>query len=112
MEVWGNNGPVIPLNALSRTRATLIKPTSLQPWPEGLGILLKLDRTGDSPSQLLDFNEEFLANVSYQPALIMSLPFCALWFIFDTYFSLETKIANHPELFTSCSSVRETLDFK
>lgn len=24
-------------------------------------------------------------------------------------YSLETKIANHPELFTSCSSVRETL---
>ncbi len=50
----------MPLDVLGRTRATLIKSTSLQPWPEGLGNLLKLDRAGDSPLQLLDFNEEFL----------------------------------------------------
>ncbi|KAK3843183.1 MAG: hypothetical protein J3R72DRAFT_367134, partial [Linnemannia gamsii] len=49
--------------------------TSLQPWPEGLGNLLKLDRAGDSPLQLLDFNEEFPVSVSHQLALIMSLPF-------------------------------------
>ena len=46
----------MPLDVLGRTRATLIKSTSLQPWPEGLGNLLKLDRAGDSPLQLLDFN--------------------------------------------------------
>ena len=37
----------MPLDVLGRTRATLIKSTSLQPWPEGLGNLLKLDRAGD-----------------------------------------------------------------
>jgi hypothetical protein len=65
----------MPLDVLGRTRATLIKSTSLQPWPEGLGNLLKLDRAGDSPLQLLDFNEEFLVSVSHQLALITSLPF-------------------------------------
>ena len=37
----------MPLDVLGRTRATLIKSTSLQPWPKGLGNLLKLDRAGD-----------------------------------------------------------------
>jgi len=37
--------------------------------------VLKLDRAGDSPLQLLDFNEEFLVSVSHQLALITSLPF-------------------------------------
>ncbi|KAK3804603.1 MAG: hypothetical protein J3R72DRAFT_469805 [Linnemannia gamsii] len=53
---------VMPLDVLGRTRATLIKSTSLQPWPEGLGNLLKLDRAGD-------------ISVSHQLALITSLPF-------------------------------------
>ena len=65
----------MPLDVLGRTRATLIKSTSLQPWPEGLGNLLKLDRAGDSPLQLLDFNEESLVSASHQLALITSLPF-------------------------------------
>ena len=65
----------MPLDVLGRTRATLIKSASLQPWPEGLGNLLKLDRAGDSPLQLLVFNEEFLVSVSHQLALITSLPF-------------------------------------
>src|SRR5690606_41791160 len=65
----------MPLDVLGPTRATLIKSTSLQPWPEGLGNLLKLHRAGDSPLQLLDFNEEFLVSVSHQLALITSLPF-------------------------------------
>src|ERR1700712_6034676 len=65
----------MPLDVLGRTRATLIKSTSLQPWPEGLGNLLKLHRAGDSPLQLLDFNEEFLVSASHQLALITSLPF-------------------------------------
>ena len=65
----------MPLDVLGRTRATLIKATSSSPWPEGLGNLLKLYRDGDSPLQLLDFNEEFLVSVSHQLALITSLPF-------------------------------------
>ena len=65
----------MPLDVLGRTRATLMKATSYFPWPEGLGNLLKLHRAGDSPLQLLDFNEEFLVSVSHQLALITSLPF-------------------------------------
>ena len=65
----------MPLDVLGRTRATLMKATSNSPWPEGLGNLLKLYRAGDSPLQLLDFNEEFLVSVSHQLALITSLPF-------------------------------------
>ena len=65
----------MPLDVLGRTRATLTEPTSYSPWPEGLGNLVKLCRAGDSPLQLLDFNEEFLVSVSHQLALITSLPF-------------------------------------
>ena len=65
----------MPLDVLGRTRATLMKATSFFPWPEGLGNLLKLHRDGDSPLQLLDFNEEFLVSVSHQLALITSLTF-------------------------------------
>jgi hypothetical protein len=65
----------MPLDVLGRTRATLIMATSNSPWPEGLGNLLKHYRAGDSPLQLLDFNEEFLVSVSHQLALITSLPF-------------------------------------
>ena len=65
----------MPLDVLGRTRATLIKSTSLQPWPEGLGNLVKLCRAGDRALQLLLFNEEFLVSVTHQVALITSLPF-------------------------------------
>ena len=65
----------MPLDVLGRTRATLMKSTSLQPWPEGLGNLLKLHRAGDRSLQLLNFNEEFLVSASHQLALITSLPF-------------------------------------
>jgi hypothetical protein len=65
----------MPLDVLGRTRATLMKATSISPWPKGLGNLLKLHRAGDSPLQLLLFNEEFLVSVSHQLALITSLPF-------------------------------------
>ena len=65
----------MPLDVLGRTRATLIKSTSLQPWPEGLGNLVKLCRDGDRTLQLLFFNEEYLVSVSHQLALITSLPF-------------------------------------
>ena len=35
----------------------------------------KVRRDGDSPLQLLDFNEEFRVSASHQLALITSLPF-------------------------------------
>ena len=75
MEVRGNNRSVMPLDVLGRTRATLTKPASFSPWPEGLGNLVKLCRAGDRALQLLLFNEEFLVSVSHQLALITSLPF-------------------------------------
>ncbi len=65
----------MPLDVLGRTRATLTEPTSLSPWPTGLGNLLKLRRAGDRLLQLLVFNEEFLVSASHQLALITSLPF-------------------------------------
>ena len=65
----------MPLDVLGCTRATLMKATSISPWPEGLGNLLKLHRDGDSTLQLLCFNEEFLVSASHQLALITSLPF-------------------------------------
>ena len=65
----------MPLDVLGRTRATLIKSTSLQPWPKGPGNLVKFHRAGDRPLQLLVFNEEFLVSASHQLALTTSLPF-------------------------------------
>ena len=66
----------MPLDVLGRTRATLTKPASLQPWPEGPGNLGKLRRAGDSPLQLLDLNEEFLVSASHQLALITVPALC------------------------------------
>ena len=65
----------MPLDVLGRTRATLMQSTSLSPWPEGLGTLLKLHRDGDRSLQFLIFNEEFLVSASHQLALITSPPF-------------------------------------
>jgi hypothetical protein len=65
----------MPLDVLGCTRATLTKTASIQPWPKGLGNLLKLCRAGDRPLQLLVFNEEFLVSACHQHALITSLPF-------------------------------------
>ena len=65
----------MPLDVLGRTRATLIRSSSLQPWLRGLGNLFKPNRAGDRSLQLLIFNEEFLVNASHQLALITSLPF-------------------------------------
>ncbi len=65
----------MPLDVLGCTRATLMKSTSPQPWPEGLGNLLKFHRDGDRSLELLIFNEEFLVSASHQLALITSLPF-------------------------------------
>src|ERR1700710_3315286 len=65
----------MPLDVLGRTRATLTKPASLSPWPEGPGNLVKLCRAGDRALQLLLFNEESLVSASHQLALITSLPF-------------------------------------
>ncbi len=75
MEVRGNNRSVMPLDVLGRTRATLIRSSSLQPSPRGVGNLLKAYRAGDRLLQFLIFNEEFLVNASHQLALITSLPF-------------------------------------
>ncbi len=47
MEVRGNNRSVMPLDVLGRTRATLIRSSSLQPWLRGLGNLFKPYRAGD-----------------------------------------------------------------
>ena len=46
-EVRGNNRSVMPLDVLGCTRATLIRSSSLQPWPAGLGNLVKVHRAGD-----------------------------------------------------------------
>ncbi|KAF2083127.1 hypothetical protein K490DRAFT_76775 [Saccharata proteae CBS 121410] len=62
-------------NVLGRTRATLTEPTSLLPWPGGLGNLVKLCRAGDRALQLLPFNEECLVSACHQHALNTSLPF-------------------------------------
>ncbi len=75
MEVRGNNRSVMPLDVLGRTRATLIRSSSLQPWLRGLGNLFKPYRAGDRLLLFLIFNEEFLVNAGHQPALITSLPF-------------------------------------
>ena len=65
----------MPLDVLGCTRATLMRSTSLQPDPVGLGNLLKTHRDGDRLLQLLIFNEEFLVSASHQLVLITSLPF-------------------------------------
>ena len=65
----------MPLDVLGRTRATLMRSTSLQPWLIGLGNLLNAHRARDRLLQLLILNEEFLVNASHQLALITSLPF-------------------------------------
>ena len=98
----------MPLDVLGRTRATLIKSTSLQPWPEGLGNLLKLDRAGDRPLQLLDFNEEFLVSVSHQLALITSLPFVHTA---RRYYRLNGLVRHLGLVFCSWQQQRETEKF-
>ena len=65
----------MPLDVLGRTRATLIRSSSLPPWSRGLGNLLKAYRAGDRLLQLLIFNEEFLVSAIHQIVLITSLPF-------------------------------------
>ena len=65
----------MPLDVLGCTRATLMRSTSVSPYPVGLGNLLNTHRDGDRLLQLLIFNEEFLVSVSHQLMLITSLPF-------------------------------------
>ena len=65
----------MPLDVLGCTRATLMCSTSLHPYLERLGNLLKTHRDGDRLLQLLIFNEEFLVSMCHQPVLITSLPF-------------------------------------
>ncbi len=66
----------MPLDVLGRTRATLMKSSSLFPLSEDMGNLLKLHRAGDRALQLLLLNEESLVSTSHQLVLITSLPFC------------------------------------
>ena len=65
----------MPLDVLGRTRATLMRSSSVYPWPRGLGNLLNAHRDRDRLLQLLILNEEFLVNAVHQTALITSLPF-------------------------------------
>jgi hypothetical protein len=55
----------MPLDVLGRTRATLMKSTSLFPLSEDMGNLLKLHRAGDRALQLLLLNEESLVSTSH-----------------------------------------------
>ena len=70
----------MPLDVLGRTRATLMKSASLQPWPEGLGNLLKLDRAGDRSIAIIGLQRgipskrESSARVDYVPALCTHRP--------------------------------------
>ena len=65
----------MPFDVLGCTRVTLMRSTSVQPCPEGLGNLLNTHRDGDRLLQLLIFNEEFLVVVVHQTIAITSLPF-------------------------------------
>jgi hypothetical protein len=65
----------MPLDVLGRTRATLMRSTSIKPGPRGLGNLLNAHRARDRLLQFSILNEEFLVNSGHQPVLITSLPF-------------------------------------
>ena len=65
----------MPLDVLGCTRATLMRSTSVQPCPIGLGNLLNTHRDGDRSLQLLIFNEEFLVVANHQFVAITSLLF-------------------------------------
>ena len=65
----------MPFDVLGCTRATLMRSTSVQPCPIGLGNLLNTHRDGDRLLQLLIFNEEFLVMMDHQFIVITSLPF-------------------------------------
>ena len=65
----------MPLDVLGCTRATLMRSTSVLPFPIGMGNLLNTHRDGDRLLQLLIFNEEFLVSASHQLVLITSLTF-------------------------------------
>ena len=69
-----NNRPVMPLDVLGRTRATL-KESACFPWPKGPGNPLNLLRARDWGLQLFPMNEEFPVCASHKLALITSLPF-------------------------------------
>ena len=65
----------MPLDVLGCTRATLMRSTSIEPCPIGLGNLFETHLDGDILLHLLIFKEEFLVSASHQLALITSLPF-------------------------------------
>ena len=88
----------MPLDVLGCTRATLMRSTSVQPCPTGLGNLLKTHRDGDRLLQLLIFNEEFLVSASHQLVLITSLPF--------VHTARRSYRLSDPVNNSDCSSVR------
>ena len=65
----------MPLDVLGRTRATLMRSTSIEPWPKGLGNLVNAHRDRDRCLKLFILNEEFLVIADHQSAVITSLPF-------------------------------------
>ena len=65
----------MPLDVLGCTRATLMRSTSVSPYPIGLGNLLNTHRDGDRKLQLFFVNEEFLVMMDHQFIVITSLPF-------------------------------------
>ena len=88
----------MPLDVLGCTRATLMRSTSVQPCPTGLGNLLNTHRDGDRLLQLLIFNEEFLVSASHQLVLITSLPF--------VHTARRSYRLSDPVNNSDCSSVR------
>ena len=88
----------MPLDVLGCTRATLMRSTSVYPYPVGLGNLLKTHRDGDRLLQLLIFNEEFLVSASHQLVLITSLPF--------VHTARRSYRLSDPVNNSDCSSVR------
>ena len=75
--------------------------TAACPSPTGAGNLVKLDRAGDRPLQLLVFNEEFLVAqvisfVDCVPALCTHRPSLLPIEWFSEIFGLESSVAATP----------------
>ena len=68
-----NNRSVMPLNFLGRTRATIMRSMSIQPWPRGPGNIVNAHHDRDRLLRLLILKKEFLLNMGHQPELITSL---------------------------------------
>ncbi len=70
----------MPLDVLGRTRATLIRSSSIQPWLRGLGNLFKAYRAGDRSFVIIDLQRgipskrESSTRIDYVPALCTHRP--------------------------------------